>query len=301
MQPNPVLRKLGCSESDRVVIIHADDIGFCHSSAAAMEGLMNGGIVSSMAAMAVCPWFPAVAEYYRAHPGIDLGLHFTVTSEYDSCRWGPISTCDPRSGLLDDEGFFHHRSEPPQKRGKAEAVALELKAQIKRARAAGIDLTHVDSHMITAWHPKFLPDYVGIPARQGLPAFFLRMDPETAMQWGYDRRSAAILTRKAAAFEKRGLPLFDRIFIMPLENADDRIGTARRALSALAPGLTYFILHPAVESPELRAITPEDWRARAADYQAFTSAELRNFIRDSGIRVIGWKVLRDLMRKEKAE
>jgi predicted glycoside hydrolase/deacetylase ChbG (UPF0249 family) len=301
MQPNPVLRKLGCSERDRVVIIHADDIGFCHSSAAAMEGLMNGGIVSSMAAMAVCPWFPAVAEYYRAHPGIDLGLHFTVTCEYDACRWGPISTRDPRSGLLDGEGFFHRRSEPPQKRGKAEAVALELKAQIRRAQAAGIDLTHVDSHMGTVWHPKFLPAYMRIPVRQGLPAFFLRWDTETAMQWGYNRRSAAALTRKASEFEARGLPLFDRLFIMPLENADDRIETARHALSTLAPGLTYFILHPAVDSAELRAIAPEDWRARAADYQAFTSAELQNFIRDTGIRVIGWKVLRDLMRKKKAK
>ncbi|MGB7538869.1 MAG: polysaccharide deacetylase family protein [Anaerolineales bacterium] len=301
MHPNPVLRKLGCSENDRVVIIHADDIGFCHSSAAAMERLMDAGIVSSMAAMAVCPWFPAVADYCRAHPGIDLGLHFTLTSEYDTYRWGPISTRDPRSGLLDGDGFFHHRSEPPQKRGKAEAVALELKAQIKRVLAAGIDLTHVDSHMVTVWHPKFLRAYLNIPARQGLPAFFLRMDPETAMQWGYDPRSAAVMTRMAAAFEARGLPLFDRIFIMPLENADDRIGTARRALSALPPGLTYFILHPAVDSPELRAITPEDWRARAADYQAFTSTELQTFIRDSGIRVIGWKVLRDLMRKEKAK
>jgi chitin disaccharide deacetylase len=300
MRPNPVLLELGYSESDRVVIIHADDIGFCHSSAAAMDGLLDAGIVSSMATMAVCPWFPAVAVYYRAHPTMDLGLHFTVTSEYDTYRWGPISTRDPRSGLLDGEGFFHRRSEPPQKRGKAAAVAAELKAQIARARAAGIDLTHVDSHMGTVWHPKFFADYMRIPARNRLPAFSLRMDPETAAAWGYGRRAGAAKARMAAGFEARGMPLFDRIFIMPLENAGDRVGTARRAIEALAPGLTYFILHPAVDSPELRAITPEDWRARAADYQAFTGAELRNFVRDSGIQVIGWRVLRDWMRKKKA-
>jgi predicted glycoside hydrolase/deacetylase ChbG (UPF0249 family) len=300
MRPNPVLRELGFSDSDRVVIIHADDIGFCHSSAAAVDGLLDAGIVSSMAAMAVCPWFPAVAEYYRAHPTMDLGLHFTITSEYDTYRWGPVSTRDSRSGLLDDDGFFHQRSDPPRKRGKPEAVALELNAQIRRAQAAGIDLTHVDAHMLTVWHPKFLPDYFKISARRGLPAFFLRMDPETAAAWEYGRRAGAAMTSMAAGIEARGMPLFDRIFIMPLENADDRIGTARRAFEALTPGLTYFIMHPAVDSPELRAITPEDWRARSADFQAFTSAELRSYLRNSGIQVIGWRVLRDWMRKKKA-
>lgn len=300
MRPNPVLHDLGFSDNDRVVIIHADDIGFCQASAAAMDGLLNAGIVSSMATMAVCPWFPAAAAFARAHPAIDLGLHFTLTCEWDAYRWGPLSTRDPASGLIDAEGFFHRRSDPPRKRGKAAAVAAELKAQIERAQKAGIDLTHVDSHMLTAWHPKFLPDYFKISARHGLPAFFLHLDPETAAAWGYSRRAGAAMTRLAAGFAARGLPLFDNIFIMPLENADDRIGTARRAFEALKPGLTYFILHPAVDSPELRAITPEDWRARAADFQAFTSAELRSFLRNSGIHVIGWRVLRDWMRKKKA-
>jgi predicted glycoside hydrolase/deacetylase ChbG (UPF0249 family) len=295
MHPNPVLRKI-----DRVLVIHADDIGFCQSSFAAMDGLMDAGIVSSMATMVVCPWFPAVAEYCRAHPGIDMGLHFTLTSEWAAYRWGPISTRDPRSGLIDAEGYFHHESEPPQKHAKAEVAALELKAQIKRAQAAGIDLTHVDTHMLTAWHPKFLPAYHHIPSRLGIPSFFLRTDIAGAKAKGSRAKAAALFADWTDKLEARGKPLFDDFFMMPLDNADDRIGVAQRAMQALPPGLFYFVLHPACDSPELRAITP-DWKCRAADFQAFTSVELRNFIRDSGIRVIGWKVLRDLMRKEKAK
>ncbi|MBN2084067.1 MAG: polysaccharide deacetylase family protein [Anaerolineales bacterium] len=300
MRSNPVLRALGYSDTDRVVIIHADDIGFCHSSFAAMDGLLNAGIVSSMAAMAVCPWFPAAAEFARAHPAIDLGLHFTLTSEWAAYRWGPLSTRDPRSGLIDAEGFFHRESEPAQKRVKAEAAALELKAQIRRAQAAGIDLTHVDAHMLTAWHPKFLPAYHQIPSRLGLPSFFLRADSPGAKAWGVDGGAAKLHANWSVKLEARGMPLFDSFVVMPLETSDDRIGVARRALAALPPGLSYFVLHPACDTPELRAITPEDWRARAADYQAFTSSELRNFVRDSGLKVIGWRVLRDWMRKKKA-
>jgi chitin disaccharide deacetylase len=301
VQPNPLLRELGFTDRDRVLIIHADDIGMCQANVAALDGLLDAGVVSSLATMAVCPWFPAVAEYCRAHPGIDIGLHFTMTCEWDTYRWGPLSTRDRSSGLLDGEGFFHRQSAPAQHAAKPEAVRAELKAQLARAAAAGIDLTHVDAHMGTVWHPKFLADYLRIPARLGLPAFFIRMDSDAARAWGYANKAADSIARLAASFQAKGKPLFDRIFVMPLEDADDRIGTAKRALAGLPPGLTYFVMHPAVDSPELRAITPEDWRARAADYQAFTSAELRNFVKQSGIQVIGWRVVRDWMRKKKAK
>jgi len=298
MRPNPVLRELGYSDTDRVVIIHADDIGFCHASFAAMEGLMSAGIVSSMATMAVCPWFPAAAEYARAHPAIDLGLHFTLTSEWDRYRWGPISTRDPKSGLIDAEGFFHRESEPAQKRAKSEAAALELRAQIKRAQAAGIDLTHVDTHMLTAWHPKFLPAYLQEPARRGLPPFFMRTDRAGAKAAGKDEKRAAVFSQWSEKLEARGIPLIDNFLVMPLESSGDRIGVAQRAMETLPAGLSYFILHPACDTPELRAIAP-DWKSRAADYQAFTSSAMRNFMKRSGIQVIGWRVLRDWMRKKK--
>jgi predicted glycoside hydrolase/deacetylase ChbG (UPF0249 family) len=300
MQPNPVLRKMGFSENDRVIVIHADDIGMCQASVAAMDGLMNAGIVSSMAAMAVCPWFPAAAAYCRAHPAIDMGLHFTLIGESDLVRWGPVSTRDPNSGLIDEMGYLFQESEPPQKLGKAAAVAGEIIAQMERAQAAGIDLTHVDAHSLTAWHPKFLPAYLQEPARRGIPSFFLRTDGVAANIVGGGGKTAAVFARWIKTMETRGMPLFDNLFMMPLDNANDRIGTAQRAMAALPPGLTYFILHPACDTPELRAVTP-DWKCRVADYQAFTSSALRNFIKRSGIQVIGWRALRDEMRKKKPQ
>ena len=63
----------------------------------------------------------------------------------------------------------------------------------------------------------------------------------------------------------------------------------------MPPGLTHFIIHPSKNTPELRAITP-DWPSRVADYQAFSSDELRAYIKNSGIQVIGYRPIRDLMR-----
>ena len=114
MKANPVLRKLGLAESDRVAIIHTDDIGMCQASLAAFADLAGFGLVSSGATMVPCAWFPALADYCRRHPGVDMGVHTDLTCEWDTYRWGPLSTRDPASGLLDDEGYFHRRSEDVQ-------------------------------------------------------------------------------------------------------------------------------------------------------------------------------------------
>jgi hypothetical protein len=70
-------------------------------------------------------------------------------------------------------------------------------------------------------------------------------------------------------------------------------------LDSLPAGLSYFILHPAQDTPELRAIAP-DWPSRVADYEAFTSAELRDYVKSSGLFVIGYRALRDLLRSSAA-
>ena len=111
MQPNPVLKKLGFSNDDRVIIIHTDDIGMCQASVDAFADLVDFGLISSGAVMVPCPWFLEAAKFAVAHPEADLGAHMTLTSEWETYRWGPVSTRDPETGLMDEEGFFHKRSE----------------------------------------------------------------------------------------------------------------------------------------------------------------------------------------------
>ena len=109
MNPNPILQKLGYSNNDRVVIFHADDINMSQASLAAYIDLVDYGLVSSAAAMAPCPWFPALARYLRenqGNPAIDIGVHLTLNSEWDAYRWGPISTADKATGLIDEEGYL---------------------------------------------------------------------------------------------------------------------------------------------------------------------------------------------------
>jgi predicted glycoside hydrolase/deacetylase ChbG (UPF0249 family) len=293
---NPFLKRLGFGPGDRVAIVHADDIGAYQASLPAIEHLFEAGLVSSCATMVPCPWFPAVAAWAQRTPEADIGVHATLTAEYLLYRWGPISTSDPASGLLDGEGYLHRTTAALHAAGDPAAAAAEQRAQLDRALAAGIDVTHIDSHMGASFTPAFLPGYLAAGAAGRVPNFVSRADSASgmgsALAQGWDEQLAA----SQRELEEQGLPLFDYVTMMPLLHHEDRLAVAKALFDALPAGLSYLMLHPALDTPELRAVTPEDWRARVADHEAFCSAELRAYVQDTGVEVIGWRTVRDAMR-----
>lgn len=300
MNPNPVLHRLGYANTDRVVIFHADDIGSCHNSLAAYVDLVAFGLLSSAATMAPCPWFPATAAFCRANqdatPALDMGVHLTLTSEWDGYRWGPLSTRDAASGLLDGEGYFYRDAFSMQAQAASEAVAAELATQVERALAAGIDVTHVDSHMLSLFHPRLLPLYLAVARAYALPFFMLRPGSEAFLRWGGDENFAARASGPLAEVEEIGFPVFDDVHMMSLTEPQDRLAQAKNALASIPPGLTYFIVHPGHDTPELRAMA-SDWRCRVADHALFTDEAWRVAVRQEGVQVIGFRALREALRQ----
>lgn len=294
MQPNPFLKKLGYSNNDRLVIIHTDDIGMCHASVQAFKDLWAFGTITSGAVMVPCPWFPAVAQMCRENPEMDMGVHATLNAEWESYRWGPVSTRESSSGLMDDAGYFHQWHQAVYDHAKPEAVDAEVNAQVERALAEGIDVTHVDSHMGTIMNPKFIESYVQAAAKRLLPSLLPTL---TAVGWnmmaGEEERVAYAPIMEMLA--SLGVPLVDGILGMPLEHGDDHIGVAKKLFTEVPIGITHLIFHPSIDTPELRAIAP-DWPARVANYNAFMSDELKKFIESEDIKLIGFRAIRDAMR-----
>lgn len=297
---NPFLRRLGFGPADRVAIVHADDIGAYQASLPAIDDLFAAGLVSSCALMAPCPWFPAAAAWARRSPAADVGVHLTLTAEYDSCRWAPISTTDPASGLIDAAGYLHRATRPLWGAGDPAAAAVEQRAQLDRALAAGVDVTHVDSHMGASFGPAFLPGYMAAGAAGRVPNFVPRLSPGAQPEGAHVEAGDDPRIAFQREIEARGLPLIDFFAFLPLDRHEQRVAAAKALFDRLPAGLSYVILHPAVDTPELRAMTPESWRARVADYEAFRSAELRAHVRAGGVQVIGWRVVRDAMREQGA-
>lgn len=295
MHLNPLLKKLGLPKDARAVILHADDIGMCQASLAAYADLLDFGLISSAATMVPCPWFPATAALCRERgDAVDMGVHLTLTAEWSGYRWRPLSTCDPATGLIDGAGYFH-TSRPPVAKADPVAVAAELRAQVERAVADGIDITHIDSHMGTVFNPAFLESYVSLALEYGVPPMLPRLDEPGIRAMGFSSEVAAFFAVKIQEMEAAGLPLLDTLLTAPLEAPEERLEQTQQTLRQLPVGISYFILHPSKDTPELRAITP-DWRARVGDYQVFTSEALRRFIADEGIHIIGYRAVRDATR-----
>ena len=300
MSPNPLLKHLGYSNDDRVVIIHVDDVGMCHASLQAFADLWDAGAVSSGAVMAPCPWFPATAAWARAHAEVDLGVHATVNAEWSGYRWGPVSTRDPATGLMDAEGYFHHIEPQVWAAADPEAVRREVDAQVEKALVAGIDVTHIDTHMGTITHPRFVQGYIQTLMRFRQPGLIPRLTKQQCFDLGLtdDEATAEMFVGLTRSLEESGFPLIDAIEYMPLDDPADQINLAKHKLAALEPGVTHFLMHPAIDTPELRAMAP-DWPSRVANYEAFISREVRQFLRDSGIQVIGYRPIRDWFQRAK--
>jgi len=177
-----------------------------------------------------------------------------------------------------------------------EAVQAEIQAQLQRALSAGIDVTHIDTHMGTVLHPKFAPGYIQLAVQHRLPAMIPRMDAAGLEKMGMDPATAAAQAAFIQRLEEQGMPMIDAIIGMPLDHPEGQLEIAKKLLGELPAGITHFILHPAADTPELRTLAP-DWASRVANYRTFLSEDLRAFVRDTGIQVIGYRLLRDNLPK----
>jgi predicted glycoside hydrolase/deacetylase ChbG (UPF0249 family) len=295
MQANPVLKKLGFSDSDRILIIHTDDIGMCQASVDAIKDLYNFGLISSGAVMMPCPWALEAAKFARLTPEADLGIHLTLTSEWENYRWGPLTTRNLSSGLLDEQGFFPRTSETVQENATPEAVELELTTQISRAIVEGINPTHIDTHMGSIAHPKFIQIYIQLGIQYKIPFMLPRMTKEEWMAYGgIDPDTAELATRMIDQLEDLGIPLLDGLAGLELVDPHNRFDQLKEVLSKIKPGITHFIIHPSKNTPELRQIT-DSWACRVADYETFMSEKTRLYIKNQGIHIIGYQALKNLI------
>jgi predicted glycoside hydrolase/deacetylase ChbG (UPF0249 family) len=223
-----------------------------------------------------------------------MGVHLTLTSEWDGFRWGPISSRDQASGMLDGEGYFPRTTPVIQQSGDPDFVRRELFTQVERAIAAGISPTHADTHMGSVFHPKYMPAYVQLALHFKLPVMIPRFDEIRLRKWGFDGDAVEWALSTLRTLEGEGLPLIDHIHGMPLDEPEHRLKQVFAALDALEPGITHFIIHPSHDTPEARTIGP-DLPSRRGDYETFMDERVRAHIRKTGIQVIGYRALKALM------
>lgn len=275
--------RLGYARDAKLVIVHADDLGMTHSvNAASIKGL-ESGLVNSASIMAPCPWFPEMADYAKAHPEGDFGLHLTLTSERVFYRWGPVAPRDKVPSLVDSDGYFH-LNWTQTTHIDAKEVELELRAQIERAMAMGVRPTHLDSHQYRLFEngKEIFQSVLRVAHDYKLPVFMVR-------DWFADRPYLE------SSLSPDDLVVNHTVTIEPGVLPEKWADFYTTALKNLQPGVTVFIIHLAFDNEEMRAATRErdTWGAawRQRDFNFFTSAEFRALLREQNIKLVTWREL----------
>jgi predicted glycoside hydrolase/deacetylase ChbG (UPF0249 family) len=275
--------RLGYPPNARLLVIHADDLGMAHSVNRATFEALERGWITSASVMVPTPWFPEVVRFARTHPEADLGIHLTLNSEWIDYRWAPLSPRDEVSSLLDADGYLHLVEEPVIEKARLGEVERELHAQVQRARAAGIRVSHLDSHMATLFRTRPLFDiYRRVGAAAGVPLLIERQGARggAGAEW--------------AASPGQGL--VDRVVsIGPGVPIAEWPAAYETMLAPLPPGVYQLIVHLGYSDEELRGLTRDhpDWGAawRQADLELVASERFRTFLKDQKFVLVSWRDL----------
>ena len=288
-----LLERLGFADGDRVAIVHADDVGMCHAANVAFWKNQAFGLVTCGAVMMPCSWVPELAAWCREHPEADVGVHLTLTSEWLGYRWRPLSTADPKSGLIDEEGYMWRSVAELHRHMDVDAAIAELRAQVEMALALGIDVTHIDTHMGAVAHPELTPAYIQLALEFGLPAMLPRISEARMAEWGVEPATARAFLAQIESLRSSGYPILDHL--CSAQGRGERLKIYQRLFDGVPVGITHMLLHPSVPGHDLEAIT-ERAALRFEDYACFMLPELEQYVREQGIQLIGYRRLRALIR-----
>jgi predicted glycoside hydrolase/deacetylase ChbG (UPF0249 family) len=276
-----IIRRLGYPADAKLLIIHADDMGMAHSVNRATFEALEKGWITSASIMVPCPWFPEAAEYAREHPDLDLGLHLTLTSEWKTYRWGPISD-GAASSLLDKHGYFPNTETALAAQAMPVDVEKEIRAQIEKAHAAGVNFTHLDSHMGALFKtPELFRVYEQAARDYHVPNLVAPKGSPHSHPADVIPANTLVITQdlqiRPGVPRKRWLKAYEHM------------------LAPLGPGIYELIVHLGYDDAELEGITSghPHWGARwrQSDLEVVRSPQFQKFLRENGFILVRWKDL----------
>jgi len=265
---------------DIYLIIRADDIGSSHAANVACIKSYRDGIATSTEVMVPCAWFPEAVKMLNANPGLDVGVHVVLTSEWENIKWRPLTKAP---SLTDADGYFYptiwRRKNAPagtalrNAKWKIEEIEAEMRAQIELAVRKIPRISHMTGHMGSgSWDPKVKTLW-----------------KKLAREYKLDISTSEYGVRRFGGY--RGA-----------KTRQQRTGKFIEALQALTPGTYLFVEHPGLDTDEMRAIGHKGYYDVAKDRQAVTdilvSDEVKKKIKELNIKLISYADLKKIRLKE---
>lgn len=289
----------------KYLIVNADDFGMCESANDAVIELFENGRLYSSTIMFPCPAHVRAARFAAAHPEYAVGVHLTLTSEWKTYRWAPLTE---GASLRDAGGFMWGRTEEVEKHAAYADIRAEIEAQLEKALSYGMTPSHLDNHMGTL--------YGNRTGRPGLLALALRFCGEKGYAYRLYRKTDRKMTPRGtpwpvyklsgwitSAMARRYRVTVPDYLLFPdwtRELAQGGYENYRREIlrqwTSIPEGVTETFLHPAKETEELKSITP-NWFQRVWEFRLMNDPATHEYLASHGVTMISY---RDLVKMRSA-
>ncbi|WP_223068587.1 polysaccharide deacetylase family protein [Paenibacillus caui] len=284
------------------LIINCDDFGQSPAMNRAIMHLLEEERVSSATIMTVAPGFEEAAAWSARRNQPNIGLHLTMTSEFEALRWSSLTGL---SSLHDAEGRQYRTVREFELGARTQEVVKEMDAQYEQAMKAGVRVSHVDNHMGSLYGMEtgrsLLPQMLWRISRWKLPARLFRyIHPEDPLlgSLGDIERSVA---RAALLADALGVPIPDYLLSHPFavqegETYDSFKQSILSKLYSLPEGVSETYFHPGAEDPWMRAHIP-NWKKRVWEYNLLRDDDFAYAMRDACVELIRYRYVQDNLRR----
>ena len=257
--------------SETYLIVNADDYGANHAHNVAVAQAFTEGILTTAEIMVPSPWFAegiALAKQHR----IPLGIHLTLTCEYQAYQFGPLTRSPELS--IDGKGyvFFPTATDIPSDQGHA--ITTELSAQFDRMIAAGIQPTHMVDHM----HVCPRSDYAFSNSLRDLYRAYKTLYADLDML--YPKNDIRDVGR---------LPVTSIFGLSSPVSFEEKKAKLLQYVESISDGIHFARAHPAANHVEMDAtLAPDNWgtSTRYTDLLVLCDREVKARIHELGIRLI---------------
>jgi len=294
MADNPLITELGFKQQDKLLIIHADDLGLNESTNLAAINAFTQGYINSASIMVPTPQFLQIAMFAKKNPQYDLGLHITMTSEWKNVKWGGVAPANTISSLLDKNGHFYQSTAQFVESAKVAEVELEFRAQIERAIASGIKPSHLDAHMGALFQT------------EELFSLYLKMGREYKIPVVLPLNFIAGSPSYMALLSANERPIDSYFFINGVSkdtNNKDWTGKYNDLIASMKSAqVAQITLHLGTDNLDMRNTVGEDFnygsRWRQQDFNYISQAEFKQSLTKQGISEITWREIQEVSYKK---
>lgn len=292
----------------KYLIVNADDFGMCKAANEAVFDLFRNDCLKSSTVMIPCPAAEEAARFAAENPQYAIGVHLTLTSEWDTYKWGPLTG---GKSLMEDTGYMPHPAAVAESRGDLAEMEAELRAQVDQAKAWGMEPSHLDNHMGSLYgHNTGRFEVLEMTLRVcGDYGYGFRLFTDVHPQIPFPGIPMEMQEKLLGIIrpwaQQYGVPM-PNYLLMPEWTDDLRSSYEHyreeilKIWTNIPEGITETFVHPCLETDEMKTII-RNWRDRVWEYQLMRDPATHQYLKDHGVEMISYRELVELRKNEFAK